>query len=113
MVDEGRSGGSYGDGMAQAWEDRSGVATGTIIATALAAGVVAYLIRRSRQEEPAERMVRIARNFDTGEGLEVGREFFMGKVLPELKPALLAVLEEVEDAVNQGFRRLEKSIKKF
>ena len=46
MVDEGRSQGSYAG--TRPWEDRSGRAVGTILATAIAAGVIAFLVRRSR-----------------------------------------------------------------
>jgi hypothetical protein len=35
----------------------------------------------------------------------------VAKVLPELKPALLGILEEVEDMVDDSFRRAEKAIK--
>ena len=42
---------------------------------------------------------------------EATREFIVEKVLPELKPALLGILEEVEDLVDDGFRRAEKAIK--
>ena len=37
----------------------------------------------------------------------------MDKVLPELKPALLSALSEIEDVVDQAFRRIEKNIKKL
>jgi hypothetical protein len=37
----------------------------------------------------------------------------MDKVLPELKPALLSALSEVEDVVDEAFRRIEKNIKKL
>ena len=48
MVDEGRSEGAYGT---RPWEDRGGRAAGTILATAIAAGVIAYLLRRSREDD--------------------------------------------------------------
>jgi hypothetical protein len=112
MVDEGRSGGAYGG--ARPWEDRSGRAAGTILATAIAAGVIAFLLRRSREEEaPAGRVAKIARDWADSDTIEAGREFVMDKVLPELKPALLSALNEIEDVVDQAFRRIEKNIKKL
>jgi hypothetical protein len=113
MVDEGRSGGSYGGGT-MPWEDRSSQAVGTIVATAVAAGVIAFLLRRSREEQaPQAKMAGMARGWADSDNLDAGREFFMGRILPELKPALLAILDEIEEAVDEGFRRAEKNIKKL
>jgi hypothetical protein len=113
MVDEGRTGGAYGG--TRPWEDRSGRAAGTILATAIAAGVIAFLLRRSReqQEEPASRMAKLAREWAGADSVEAGRDFVMDKILPELKPALLSALSEIEDVVDQAFRRIEKNIKKL
>src|ERR1700737_1310751 len=112
MVDEGRSGSA--SGAARPWEDRSGRAAGTILATAIAAGVIAFLLRRSREEaEPASRVARFARDLAGPANMEAGRDFLMDKVLPELKPALLSGLSEIEDVVDQAFRRIEKNIKKL
>jgi hypothetical protein len=113
MVDEGRSGGAYGG--ARPWEDRSGRAAGTILATAVAAGVIAYLLRRSREEEetPTSRMAQLARSWAGSDNVEAGRDFLMDKILPELKPALLSALSEIEDVVDQAFRRIERNIKKL
>jgi len=109
MVDEGRS---YG--ATRPWEDRSGRAAGTILATAVAAGVIAYFLRRSREEEePASRVAKMARDWAGTDNLEAGRDFLVDKVLPELKPALLSALAEIEDVVDQAFRRIEKNIKKL
>jgi hypothetical protein len=115
MVDEGRSG-YAGSGGARPWEDRGGRAVGTILATAVAAGVIAYLLRRSREDEEAEptgRVAKLARDWAASDTVESGRDFVMDKILPELKPALLSALSEIEDIVDQGFRRLEKNIKKL
>ncbi len=113
MVDEGRAGG-YG-APSRPWEDRSGRAAGTILATAIAAGVIAFLIRRSReqQDEPTNRMARFARDWAASDNLEAGRDFLVDKVLPELKPALLSALSEIEDVVDQAFRRIERNIKRL
>lgn len=111
MVDEGRS----GYASARPWEDRSGRAVGTILATAIAAGVIAYILRRSREEEeePTSRMAKFAREWAGSDGMEAGRDFVMDKIVPELKPALLSALSEIEDIVDQAFRRIEKNIKKL
>jgi hypothetical protein len=112
MVDEGRSGGAYGG--TRLWEDRSGRAAGTILATAIAAGIIAFLLRRSREEEePASRVSKLAREWAGSDSVEAGRDFVMDKIVPELKPALLSALSEIEDVVDQAFRRIEKNIKKL
>jgi hypothetical protein len=112
MVDEGRSG-PYSS--SRPWEDRSGRAVGTVLATAVAAGVIAYLLRRSREEEeePTSRVAKLAREWAGSDGIEAGRDFVMDKIIPELKPALLSALSEIEDIVDQAFRRIEKNIKKL
>jgi len=43
--------------------------------------------------------------------VEAGREFLVKKVMPEFKPALLAILDELEDVVDTAFRRAEKAVK--
>jgi hypothetical protein len=111
MVDEGRS--AYAS--QRPWEDRSGRAVGTILATAVAAGVIAYILRRSREEEeePASRVAKFAKDWAGSDSVEAGRDFLMDKIVPELKPALLSALSEIEDIVDQAFRRIEKNIKKL
>ena len=112
MVDEGRSASAFGGG--RPWEDRGSRAAGTILATAVAAGVIAYLLRRSREEEePTSRVARMARDWAGSDNVGAGRDFLLDKVLPELKPALLSALSEIEDVVDQAFRRIEKNIKKL
>jgi hypothetical protein len=112
MVDEGRSAGAFGG--SRPWEDRGSRAAGTILATAIAAGVIAYLLRRSREEEePTSRVARLARDWAGSDNIEAGRDFLVDKVLPELKPALLSALSEIEDVVDQAFRRIEKNIKRL
>jgi hypothetical protein len=71
-------------------------------------------VRRSREEEePASGVAKFAREFASADNVEAGRDFLMDKVLPELKPALLSALAEIEDVVDQAFRRIEKNIKKL
>jgi hypothetical protein len=111
MVDEGRSEGAYGT---RPWEDRGSRAAGTILATAIAAGVIAFLLRRAREEEePTNRAAHLVRSWAGSDNVEAGREFFMDRILPELKPALLSGLSEIEEIVDQAFRRIEKNIKRL
>jgi hypothetical protein len=111
MVDEGRSEGAYGT---RPWEDRGSRAAGTILATAVAAGVIAFLLRRAREdEEPTSRAANLMRSWAGSDNVEAGREFFMDRILPELKPALLSGLSEIEEVVDQTFRRIEKNIKRL
>jgi len=114
MVDEGRSEGAYGG--ARPWEDHTGRAAGTILATAIAAGIIAFLVRKSHEEPPpasAKGAAKFVREFAGSDNMEAGRDFLVEKVLPELKPALLSALSEIEDVVDQAFRRIEKNIKKL
>ncbi len=86
------------------------------MATAVAAGVVAYLLRRSHEEEeeePTSRVAKLARDWAGSDSVEAGRDFVMDKIIPELKPALLSALSEIEDIFDQAFRRIEKNIKKL
>ena len=103
------------------WEDEGGgsrnMAAGAILASAVAAGVIAYLLRRARQEEErtpsglAERALERTRGVVGDDRVEASRDFLMKKVVPEFKPALLAILEELEDVVDDAFRRMERAIK--
>ena len=103
------------------WEDEGGnknMAAGALLASAVAAGVIAYLLRRARQEEEdrtpaglAGRALDRTRDVVGDERVEAGRDFLIKKVVPEFKPALLAILDELEDVIDQAFRRAEKAIK--
>ena len=95
-----------------------------IVGSAVAAGVIAFLVRRSRQEpEPppaleavgvaAPALMRARELAFNDERTHATREFLVEKVLPELKPALLNILDEVEDLVDDAFRRAEKAIKQM
>jgi hypothetical protein len=107
------------------WQDESGgnrgKMAGAVLASAVAAGAVAFLLRRQRHEEEERHtpsgLVGSAyertRDVMGDERLEAGREFLMSKIVPEFKPAMLAILEDVEEVVETAFRRAEKAIKKL
>ena len=106
-------------GTEDTWTDwdggNRGAQVGTVAAVALAFGVVAYLIRRSRKQEPpyvaaANRASDTAVSLFGDDSLSAGRELFNEKVMPELKPVLRTLLRELEGVVVQGFRRAERSI---
>ena len=95
--------------------------TGSIVAAAVAAGVAAYLIRRSRRsEEPRiETPVQVAaqaweRAQDADfrrKTAEATRDWVIERVMPELKPIMLDLLKGVKDIVDQGFKKAEKAIR--
>ena len=104
------------------WEDdesgNKNMAAGAILASAVAAGVIAYFLRRARQEEEertpsglAGKAFERTRDIVGDDRVEAGRDFLMKKVVPEFKPALLAILEEARDVIDTAFRRAEKAIK--
>jgi hypothetical protein len=102
------------------WEENRNLATGVILASAVAAGVIAFMLRRAREEETMEvpagvagRAWERARDVAGEDRVDAAREFFMDRVMPELKPALLAILDDLEEAVDDYFRRTEKAIKRM
>jgi len=112
-------------GFEETWSDwdegGQGLALGALVTSALVAGAVAYLIRRRRQgeEKPLETVSSRAAEAAAllaGMGddrVAAGREFLAEKVLPEFKPALLAILQEVQGVVDQAFRRAERAIEQL
>ena len=92
-------------------------ATGTVVAGAIAVGTIAYLIRRAgqrrRSTDLAGKVSELARDVVGDDPLEAGHEFLLKQVVPELKPVLLAILDDVENVVVDGFKRAENAIKKM
>ena len=98
-----------------------GLSAGAIVATAVAAGVIAFMIRRARRsdEDRLETAADIAaqawdraRDADFRERTATAtRDFMVERVLPEMKPVLLDLLKDVKGYVDQGFSRAEKAIK--
>jgi hypothetical protein len=74
----------------------------------LVAAIVLWATRRKAPEEKAaQRLVRDLRHSANADEV---REL-LGSNLPTiLRPALLSALEEIEDQVHHGFRRLEREI---
>ena len=113
--------GSMGSMPGSFWEENRSLATGVVLASAVAAGVIAYMLRRAREEEtPIETATDLpgrawerARGVAGDERVDAARDFVMERVLPELKPALLAILHDLEGQVDDYFRRAEKSIKRL
>jgi len=91
--------------------------TGMLVAGAITVGAIAYLIRRAGQRrrptDLAGKVSVIAREVVGDDPLEAGQEFLLKQVVPELKPVLLAILDDIENVVADGFKRAEKAIKKM
>jgi hypothetical protein len=110
----------------ETWSDWDGggnrnLAIGTVVASALAAGAIAYVVRRRRHTEQSSLAGLSSRATDTAlmalgdDRLALGREFLADKVIPEFKPALLQLLQELEAVIDratrQAFDRAERAIK--
>lgn len=99
--------------------DEPSLPIGAIVGTAVTAGVIAYLIRRSRADNTPKTPADVAMNaWDRARSPEfrgkagtATKEFVVDRVLPEMKPILLDLLHDVRGIVDQGFKRAEKSIK--
>jgi len=75
------------------------------------------MLRRARREEVqtpsgfASRALGRTRGMVGDERLDAGRDFLVKTVVPEFKPALLSILEEFEDVIDDAFERAKKAIK--
>jgi hypothetical protein len=108
-------------GTEETWSDWDGgnrnMAIGGIAAAAITAGLVAFLVRRRRAADEhtltgmTSRAAEAAMSAVGDDRVSAGRDFLAEKILPEFKPALLSILDELEELVNQTFRRAERSIK--
>lgn len=102
-------------------EEVGGLPTGAIAAAAVAAGIVAFMIRRARRAEeermqrPLDRATmawdRLRETDVRAKTAAATRDFMVDRVLPEFKPILLDLLKDVRAYVDTGFKRVEKAIK--
>ncbi len=107
-------------GIEETWTDWDsggrGTQIGMFVGLAVGVGVLAFILRRvfapkpSPVEETRDQLAERASSLFGDEPLAAGRELLTSKVLPELKPALRALLREVEGSVVQGFKRAERAI---
>jgi hypothetical protein len=104
------------------WDDEGtknwNMAAGAVLASAVAAGTVAFLLRRARHEEEvrtptgfAGRALDRTREMVGDDRLDAGRDFLVKTVVPEFKPALLSILEEFQEVIDDAFGRAKKAIK--
>ena len=91
--------------------------TGTVVAGVVTAGTIVYLLQRSgRKRRPtnlADKVSGLARDVVGDDPIEAGQEFLMKQVIPELKPVLLAIVDDIEKVVMDRFKQAEKTIKKL
>lgn len=99
-------------------ENPARVTMGAIVASALVAAVVAFLLRRALRGEHEERITNTVmddiRDSDLRERAKAATgDFLRSNLAPELKPMILTVLKDVREYVDRGFQRAEKSVKDF
>lgn len=107
-------------GTEETWTDWEGGGRGTqigmLVGLAVGVGLLVVILRRvfapkpSPVEEISDTVSDRAVALFGDEPLAAGRELLTAKILPELKPALRALLRELEVSVGQGFRRAERAI---
>ena len=103
-------------------DETAGIPTGAIVATAIAAGVIAFVLRRGRRgrprvESPADVAAAAWERLQDPElrarTATATRDFLAARVGHELKPVLLDLLRDVKSYVDEGFRRAEKAVRDF
>lgn len=103
-------------------EETNSIPTGAIIATAVTAGVIAFLLRRRakpepRIETPSDVAAAAWERFHDPEfrarTAAATRDFLAVRVGREMKPVLLELLKDLKVYVDDGFRRAEKAIKEL
>ena len=107
-------------GTEETWTDWDsggrGTQIGMFVGLAVGVGILAFILRRvfapkpSPVEETRDQLMQRASSLWGDEPLAAGRDLLTSKVLPELKPALHALLKEIEASVAQGFKRADRAI---
>jgi hypothetical protein len=101
-----------------ATENAPRVTLGAIIASALVAAVVAFLLRRALRSDQEETLTqKVMADLERADlrqrAAAATGDFVRSSLAPELKPVLLNVLKDVRDYVDRGFQRAERSIKEL
>jgi hypothetical protein len=103
-------------GTEETWTDWEGGGRGTqigmFVGLAVGAGLLLFVLRRlfAPKPTPVEDLAEHTSSLFGADSLLAGRDLLSEKVLPEAKPALRALLREIEASVAQGFRRAERAI---
>ncbi|MGE3268817.1 MAG: hypothetical protein AB7P40_08735 [Chloroflexota bacterium] len=107
-------------GTEETWTDWDsggrGTQIGMFVGLAVGAGVLLFILRRIFAPKPApveelsDTLSERAAVLFSDQSLAAGRELLEGKILPEMKPVLRALLREIEGSVTQGFKRAERAI---
>lgn len=79
-------------------------------AAAAVAGLWLVTRRKAPEEEAARRLVREWRHVDDADD---ARDLLGSNIPTIVRPALITLLEAVEDQVHLGFRRLEREIRRL
>lgn len=93
-----------------------GLNAGAVIASAVVAGAIAFLLRRALREEGIGASARASaeRAADTAlreRAVATAGDFLRVHVAPEIKPMLLTVLKDVKVYVDRSFERAEDAVK--
>ena len=85
---------------------------GLLIGVGVAA-VALFLMFRSRKDDQREAAKHLVRDWRRVDDVDGARDLLSSNVGPLLRPALLMVLNEVEDQVHHVLRRMEKRVQRL
>ncbi len=88
------------------------ITAGAIVASALVAGALAFLLRRALSSEEDRRPTqRFDADYIRDRAASVTNELLRDHLAPEIKPVLLVMLRDVREYVDRGFQRAEHALK--